>query len=66
MYPCCYSKQEQDFKKEEVKPRAWNEIAKELGENRAANNPKQFLSKRPEKLKELDVFGDTAGPVNKT
>ena len=30
MYPCLYNKQEQDFKKEEVKQRAWKEIAKEL------------------------------------
>ena len=30
MYPCLYNKQEKDFKKEEVKQRAWNEIAKEL------------------------------------
>ena len=30
MYTCLYSKQEKDFKKEEVKQRAWKEIAKEL------------------------------------
>ena len=30
MHPCLYNKQEKDFKKEEVKQRAWNEIAKEL------------------------------------
>ena len=30
MYPCLYIKQEKDFKKEEVKQRAWKEIAKEL------------------------------------
>ena len=30
MYPCLYNKQEKDFKKEEVKQRAWKEIAKEL------------------------------------
>ena len=30
MYPCLYNKQEQDFKKEEAKQRAWKEIAKEL------------------------------------
>ena len=30
MYPCLYNKQEKDFKKEEVKLRAWKEIAKEL------------------------------------
>ena len=30
MYPCLYSKQEKDFKKEELKQRVWKEIAKEL------------------------------------
>ena len=30
MDPCLYNKQEKDFKKEEVKQRAWKEIAKEL------------------------------------
>ena len=30
IYPCLYNKQEQDFKKEEVKQKAWEEIAKEL------------------------------------
>ena len=30
MYPCLYNKQEKDFKNEEVKQRAWKEIAKEL------------------------------------
>ena len=30
MYPCLYNKQEKDFKKEEVKQRAWKEIAEEL------------------------------------
>ena len=30
MYPCLYNKQEKDFKKAEVKQRAWKEIAKEL------------------------------------
>ena len=30
MYPCLYNKQEKDVKKEEVKQRAWKEIAKEL------------------------------------
>ena len=30
MYPCLYNKQGKDFKKEEVKQRAWKEIAKEL------------------------------------
>ena len=30
MYPCLYNQQGKDFKKEEVKQRAWKEIAKEL------------------------------------
>ena len=30
LYPCLYNKQEKDFKKEDIKQRAWNEIAKEL------------------------------------
>ena len=30
MYPCLYIKQDQDFKKEEVKQSPWKEIAKEL------------------------------------
>ena len=30
VYPGLYNKQEKDFKKEEVKQRAWKEIAKEL------------------------------------
>ena len=30
MYPCLHNKQEKDFKKEEVKQRAWKEIAKKL------------------------------------
>ena len=30
LYPCLYNKQEKDFKKEEIKQRAWKEIAKEL------------------------------------
>ena len=30
LYPCLYNKQEKDFKKENIKQRAWNEIAKEL------------------------------------
>ena len=30
MYPCTYNKQEKDFKKEEVKQRALEEIAKEV------------------------------------
>ena len=28
--PCLFNKQEQDFKKEEIKQRAWKKIAKEL------------------------------------
>ena len=71
MYPCLYNKQEKDFKKEEVKQRAWKEIAKELDlENGKVveqlwNNIKKFLSKRRTKLKEVDVSGAAAGPVNK-
>ena len=30
MHPCLYNKQEKDFKKGEVKQRAWKEIGKEL------------------------------------
>ena len=71
IYPCLYNKQEQDFKKEEVKQRAWKEIAKELDlENGKVveqlwNNFKKLLSKRRTKLKEVDVSGAAAGPVNK-
>ena len=71
MYPCLHKKQEQDFKKEEVKQRAWKEIAKELNlENGKVveqlwNNFKKLLSKRRTKLKELDVSGAAAGTVNK-
>ena len=71
MYPCLYNKQEKSFKKEEVKQRAWKEIAKELDlENGKVveqlwNNLKKFLSKRRTKLKEVDVSGAAAGPVNK-
>ena len=71
MYPCLYNKQEKDFKKEEVKQRAWKEIAKELDlENGKVveqlwNNFKKLLSKRRTKLKEVDVSGAAAGPVNK-
>ena len=70
MYPCLYNKQEQDFKKEEVKQRAWEEIAKELNlENdkiveQLWNNFKKLLSKGRAKLKEVDVSGAAAGPVN--
>ena len=71
MYPCLYNKQEKDFKKEEVKQRAWKEIAKELDlENGKVveqlwNNFKKLLSKRRTKLKEVDVSGAAAGSVNK-
>ena len=63
MYTCLYNKQEKDFKNEEVKQRAYKEIAKELDlENDKAveqlwNNFKKLLSKRRTKLKELDVSG---------
>ena len=71
MHPCLYNKQEKSFKKEEVKQRAWKEIAKELDlENGKVveqlwNNFKKLLSKRRTKLKEVDVSGAAAGPVNK-
>ena len=71
MYPCLYNKQGKDFKKEEVKQRAWKEIAKELDlENGKVveqlwNNFKKLLFKRRTKLKEVDVSGDATGPVNK-
>ena len=71
MYPCLYNKQEQDFKKEEVKQRAWKEIAQELDiENGKVveqlwNNFKKLLCKRRTKLKEVDVSGAASGPVNK-
>ena len=67
-----YNKQEQDFEKEEAKQRAWKEIAKELDlENGKVveelwNNFKKMLSKWRTKLKEVDVSGTAAGPVNKT
>ena len=63
MYTCLYNKQEKDFKKEEVKQRAWKEIAKELDlENGKVveqlwNNYKKLLSKRRTRLKEVDVSG---------
>ena len=59
IYPCLYNKQEQDFKKEEVKQKAWEEIAKELDlENGKVveqlwNNFKKLISKRPTKPKEV-------------
>ena len=55
-HPCLYIKQEKDFKKEEVKQRAWKEIAKELDlENgkvveQLRNNFTKLLSKRGTKL----------------
>ena len=70
IYPCLYNKQEIDFKKEEVKQRVWKEIAMELDlENyklveQLWNNLKSLLSKRRTKLKEVDVSGAAAGPVN--
>ena len=69
IYPCLYNKQEIDFKKE-VKQRVWKEIPKELDlENYKVvvqlwNNLKSLLSKRRTKLKEVDVSGAAAGPVN--
>ena len=72
MYPCLYNKQEQDFKKEEVKQRAWEEIAKELDlENgkvveQLLNNFKKLISKRRTKLKEVDVSSAVAGLINKS
>ena len=70
IYPCLYHKQEIDFKNEEVKQRVWKEIPKELDlENYKVveqlwNNLKSLLSKRRTKLKEADVSGAAAGPVN--
>ena len=61
MYPCLYNKKEKDFKKEEVKQRAWKKIAKELPlENGKVvkqlwNNFKKLLSKRRTKLKEVEI-----------
>ena len=72
MYPCLYNKQEQDFKKEEVKQRAWEEIAKELDlENgkvveQLLNNFKKLISKRRTKLKEVDVSSAVVGPITKS
>ena len=71
MYPCLYSKQVQDFKKEEVKQKAWKEIAKKLDlENgkiveQLWNTFKKLESKRRTKVKEVDISGAAAGPVNK-
>ena len=56
MHPCLYIKQEKDFKNEEVKQRAWKEIAKELDlENgklieQLRNNFTKLVSKRRTKL----------------
>ena len=72
LYPCFYNKQEKDFKKEDIKQRAWNEIAKELNISNGKEaeqywqNLKKLLSKRRCKLKEVDVSGASAGPINKT
>ena len=61
MYPCLYNKQEKDFKKEEVKQRAWKEIAKELDLKSAKvveqlwNNFKKMLSVLRPKLNEFDL-----------
>ena len=51
-YPCLCNKQEKDFKKEEVKRRAWKEIANELDlengkvvEQRWKNVTQKFLPK---------------------
>ena len=71
MYPCLYNKQDKKIKKEEVKQRAWREIAKELDlENGKVgeqlwNNLKKLLSKQRTKLKEVDVSGAAASSVNK-
>ena len=71
MYPYFYNKKEKDFKKEEVKQRAWKGIANELDlENgivvkQLQNNFKKLLSKRCTKLKEVDVSGAAVGPVSK-
>ena len=62
MYPCLYNKQEKDFKKEEVKQRAWKEIAKELNlENgkvveQLLSNFKKLLYKRRKVLEELNYL----------
>ena len=71
LYPCLCNKQQKDFKKEDIKQRAWNEIAKELNISNGKEaeqywqNLKKLLSKRRCKLKEVDVSGASAGPVNK-
>ena len=69
LYPCLYNKQEKDFKKENIKQRAWNEIAKELNISNGKEaeqywqNLKKLLSKRRFELKEVDVSGASAGPA---
>ena len=71
LYPCLYNKQEKYFKKEDIKQRAWNEIAKEVSISNGKEaepywqNLKKLFSKRRCKLKEVDVSGASAGPVNK-
>ena len=64
LYPCLYNKQEKDFKKEDIKQQAWNEIAKELNISNGKEavqywqNLKKLLSKRRCKLKEVGVSGE--------
>ena len=60
MYPCLYNKQAKYFKKEEIKQRAWKEIAKEL-DLKNGKLVEKLLSKQHTKLKEVDA----ADPVNK-
>ena len=55
-----YNKQAKYFKKEEIKQRAWKEIAKEL-DLKNGKLVEKLLSKQHTKLKEVDA----AGPVNK-
>ena len=69
LYPCLYNRQEKDFKKEDIKQRAWNEIAKELNISNGKEaeqywqNLKKLLLKRRCKLKQVDASGASAGPV---
>ena len=60
MYHCLYNKPEQDFKKEEVKQRAWKEIALNLENGKVVeqlwNNFKKLLSKRRKALEELNYL----------
>ena len=60
MYPCLYNKQAKYFKKEEIKQRAWKEIAKEL-DLKNGKLVEKLLSKQHTKLTEVDA----ADPVNK-